>query len=292
MRTKLIKLAAWSFVLSLVIVVGFWILGAHSAWDKWIGTLFLPSLFAAISISRNVHHIDEIWMFVAMVFQTFLMVGFLGILYFGVWHLLGRKLKRQSLVSLTEKGFELIAKGEVVSALNWDDVDEIVAFKRDLLTTDLLCLDLHSAKDGLWHLVHEEGEGFEEFLSVLEVKFDVPRPGWWDKVVKPAFKENRTVLYKKAYRELLSDESKLIGKWILDGKKVIEDETATRVRHLVKEQLTKIAEKEKFWVMLYRDPADGRYWEQIYLEGELHGGGPPSLIHLSKEEVKEKYGIE
>lgn len=87
------------------------------------------------------------------------------------------------------------------------------------------------------------------------------------------------------------DETKLLGKVILDKKKFVEDETATRVRNLVENYLQKVAEKEKFWVMLYRDPFDGRYWEQVYLEGEYHGGGPPSLICLSKEDATIKYNL-
>lgn len=31
------------------------------------------------------------------------------------------------------------------------------------------------------------------------------------------------------------------------------------------------------WTVLYQDPQDKRYWEFHYPEGELHGGGPPSL---------------
>ena len=43
--------------------------------------------------------------------------------------------------------------------------------------------------------------------------------------------------------------------------------------------------------MLYRDPGDGRYWELAYPNGEMHGGGPPSLIMLTEQEAKTKYGL-
>jgi hypothetical protein len=88
---------------------------------------------------------------------------------------------------------------------------------------------------------------------------------------------------------ILPDETKLIGKWILDGKDVVEDGTCTRVRELINQHLKKIATFEDGWEMLYLDPEDGRYWELVYLNGEWQGGGPLSLFNLSEAEARKKY---
>ena len=45
------------------------------------------------------------------------------------------------------------------------------------------------------------------------------------------------------------------------------------------------------WETLFRDPDDGRYWERVYPQGDLHGGGPPQLQVIDEAEAKRKYGI-
>ncbi|MEM7379742.1 MAG: Imm27 family immunity protein [Bacteroidota bacterium] len=39
-----------------------------------------------------------------------------------------------------------------------------------------------------------------------------------------------------------------------------------------------------------KDPYDNRYWELSYPQGNLHGGGPPSLINLDKDYIVKEYG--
>jgi Immunity protein 27 len=43
--------------------------------------------------------------------------------------------------------------------------------------------------------------------------------------------------------------------------------------------------------VLYVDPSDSRYWELIYPDSQLHGGGPPTLRNLSEAAARKKYGI-
>ena len=43
------------------------------------------------------------------------------------------------------------------------------------------------------------------------------------------------------------------------------------------------------WQLLYRDPKDGRLWEQTSPQGEMHGGGPPRLAVISEEEARKRY---
>lgn len=86
-----------------------------------------------------------------------------------------------------------------------------------------------------------------------------------------------------------SYETEFHGKWIFDGKNVIADETVEKIQYLRNNVLNKI--KDGDWEVLYRDPSDGRYWELTHLHSEMHGGGPPSLINISAETAKTKYGI-
>lgn len=98
---------------------------------------------------------------------------------------------------------------------------------------------------------------------------------------------------RKDYKvKLSSDEHKLIGKWVEAGDgRVVGDETCERVEVLVEKHLQElgVSPESGGWDTLFCDPADGRFWERVYLQSEMHGGGPPSLFNLPVEEAKRKY---
>jgi hypothetical protein len=91
---------------------------------------------------------------------------------------------------------------------------------------------------------------------------------------------------------LKPSETVLTGRWILQGDRPVEDEICKRIFALTKSYLVEVARDASGWSALYRDPADGRYWELTYPQSELHGGGPPELTVLSNEEVGRKYGVQ
>ena len=91
--------------------------------------------------------------------------------------------------------------------------------------------------------------------------------------------------------KIKQDELKIVGNWIFDGSKMVEDEGAKRIDWLRTSYLKKIATDESGWLTLYQDPEDKRYWELIYEQGEMQGGGPPSLIFLPVDKAREKYDI-
>ena len=88
--------------------------------------------------------------------------------------------------------------------------------------------------------------------------------------------------------KLEQTETDLLGKWESVGNRVIADKTCERIKALTSQWLQKIAGGG--WETLYRDPEDGRYWELTYPESHMHGGGPPRLTYLSKEQARAKYG--
>ena len=89
--------------------------------------------------------------------------------------------------------------------------------------------------------------------------------------------------------EIKKNENALYGKWILEGKKIVADETVKRIEYLIAAVLEEKAVANNGWEKLYQDQSDKRLWELTYLQSELHGGGPPSLINISKEEARVKY---
>src|SRR5437870_398969 len=91
-------------------------------------------------------------------------------------------------------------------------------------------------------------------------------------------------------RLLRPNETELIGKWAVADGKVAADATAQRIDLLVSKYLEEIATSADGWDTLYRDAQDGRYWELVYPESQMQGGGPPSLMFLTVEEARVKYG--
>jgi Immunity protein 27 len=84
-------------------------------------------------------------------------------------------------------------------------------------------------------------------------------------------------------------ETKLVGDWKLINGAIVADQVAQRIYELISEELQKVSTSSDGWSVLYRDPRDGRFWELIYLQGEMEGGGPPTLIHMSEQKMAVKY---
>ena len=83
------------------------------------------------------------------------------------------------------------------------------------------------------------------------------------------------------------EETIITGKWIEQDNRILGDSNCKRVRELIDKYLIKVADIG--WEKLYRDPKDGRLWEESYPQGELQGGGPPQLKYLTEEEARKKY---
>jgi hypothetical protein len=89
--------------------------------------------------------------------------------------------------------------------------------------------------------------------------------------------------------QIKSEEVELRGKWILNGSSIEVDDVSKRIEKLISEHLIEIATDESGWEKLYQDPEDKRFWELIYPESEMQGGGPTMLRNLSEFEAREKY---
>jgi hypothetical protein len=81
-----------------------------------------------------------------------------------------------------------------------------------------------------------------------------------------------------------------VGAWIEKNGTVVGNDQCEIIDHLVKHHLQRVGEREDGWTILYLDPRDDTFWERTYPQGEMHGGGPPTLTELSEEEVQSLYG--
>jgi hypothetical protein len=91
--------------------------------------------------------------------------------------------------------------------------------------------------------------------------------------------------------EIRPDETAMTGAWELVNEGMQEDEVLRRIHALVKDHLQRVAATPNGWDTLYRDPADGRYWELRYPYGKMHGNGPASLCVLDPASARAKYSL-
>ena len=91
---------------------------------------------------------------------------------------------------------------------------------------------------------------------------------------------------------LSKDEKHLAGKWLVENRRVVADETCRRIEYLIEHSLVKRAASPDGWSVLYQDPGDARFWELTYPQSEMQGGGPPDLRTLDLPEAQGKYGVE
>lgn len=89
-------------------------------------------------------------------------------------------------------------------------------------------------------------------------------------------------------------EREIVGSWIARNGEIVADPVCRRIERLTSDYLVRVAASPIWgdWEVLFRDPADGRYWERVFPQSESQGGGPPTLRVLDQMEASEKYGLE
>jgi len=106
----------------------------------------------------------------------------------------GKTLKRD--VRFDSDGFAVVRYEPPAESVRWSDIHEVYGFKLDLFSIDEICLGFTLDEDGRYIWVGEDDGGFKEFRSEVERRFGFD-PDWFGKIMKPAFVENRTTLWKR-----------------------------------------------------------------------------------------------
>ena len=101
-------------------------------------------------------------------------------------------------VRLDEEGFSLSQYGKISVRVQWSDVVEICAFKRDLFAIDEICFGFRLKDTQQLLCAGEQDVGFENLQPEMEQKFSGIRRDWFREVAGPAFAENWTLLWQIA----------------------------------------------------------------------------------------------
>ena len=92
-------------------------------------------------------------------------------------------------------GVRRIRDGQTVSALGWDDVTEIRAFKRSLWIVD--DVRLASETQVGWYEFSEEEQGFGGLGEKMREIFPKIPAEWFAEVLQPPFATNEKTLYRR-----------------------------------------------------------------------------------------------
>src|SRR5258708_13638937 len=102
--------------------------------------------------------------------------------------------RHRETIRLLANGFAVDRDGVELFRVLWHEVLEIVAFKRDLITTDCVCLAFRPCEGDLYCEVNEEISGFAQLINELPNRFDGILPDWFISCTQPPFPPNYTRL--------------------------------------------------------------------------------------------------
>lgn len=86
--------------------------------------------------------------------------------------------------------------GREIWAVQWDQLDEIVAYKVDALVVDHVCLAFRKRTEDSFHVTDEETPGWGELNDALAERLGVEKSRWSAGVERPPFAESWTVLWR------------------------------------------------------------------------------------------------
>jgi len=92
-----------------------------------------------------------------------------------------------------------IEEGEL--AFSWSELNTVMAYKEDLYTYDVICLDVFTTGVQKFS-INEDMPGCYQFIERLNKTFASINKGWQSEVTHPAFETNLTLLYDRQNRDL------------------------------------------------------------------------------------------
>jgi hypothetical protein len=94
-----------------------------------------------------------------------------------------------------------------VLELRWSEVEEVHAFKRDLFSTDLICLAFKRSGRDEYCEIHEEMAGYHDLIERLPIHLPQFNQAWFSSVAFPAFKPNHQVIWRRSGSQAPSSAS-------------------------------------------------------------------------------------
>jgi hypothetical protein len=134
--------------------------------------------------------------------------------------------------------------------IKWTDIERLIAYKQDLLTTDEICLDI--VYNNWQTTITEETPGWYQFIEKTKIIFSTIPKNWDSEIVHPAFATNLSILYQRADREI-PDENNFYASFTNTDK--------TKLKELLEQNGWTI--RKSSWT----DFELGNSWTELTLQG-------------------------
>lgn len=79
--------------------------------------------------------------------------------------------------------------------VKWTDIERVVVYKADLLTTDEVCMDI--TFNGKTIVVTEETKGWDIFINQLKSTLRLNNDNWESMVLQTPFEYTRMIIYER-----------------------------------------------------------------------------------------------
>jgi hypothetical protein len=102
-------------------------------------------------------------------------------------------------LTVTACGIELHdrRRSRLLWSVGWNELDEIVAFKRDMLAVDDVCLGFRVRGESRFRVCDEEIAGWDDVNEALATRSGIRYDEWFARIVQPPFAANSTVLWRR-----------------------------------------------------------------------------------------------
>lgn len=100
----------------------------------------------------------------------------------------------------------------------WTDIERIVAFKTDLLTTDCILLEITHGHQKI--VLSEESEGWPEFIDAVNIYLPTIKKNWYEEVMLPPFETNLMTIYNREDR-IMPERNNCYAELILPSTEVV-----------------------------------------------------------------------
>ena len=89
--------------------------------------------------------------------------------------------------------------------IKWAEIERLIAYKRDLMTTDEICLDI--IYNNWQTTINENTAGWYQFVERTKLIFPSIPKNWDSEIVHPAFATNLSILYQRPDREMPNENN-------------------------------------------------------------------------------------
>jgi hypothetical protein len=107
----------------------------------------------------------------------------------------GFRLPNRQQIVCSKDSFSVAVGGRTIFLAGFDEIVRVWAWKRDEVTTDLICMEVEVAGGEAIQL-NEDMVGFDVWADCL-VNLPGAVAGWREYVVQPPFERNETLLYER-----------------------------------------------------------------------------------------------